>query len=59
MNITVKDEERFGAANKLLKIFCRDHVSGEPLTASWINNLKLVLGYATEVVELTEESINE
>ena len=59
MNITVKDKERFGKANNLLKIFCRDHANSEPLTVSWVNNLKLVLGYAEEVIELTGESMNE
>ena len=48
------NNKRFEKANKLLSIFCKDHLAEETLSERWLMNLKLINLYAKEVLELTE-----
>lgn len=46
--------EKFEKVNRLVNIFCKDHLEDETLSKQWVNNLILLQSYSTQLLELWE-----
>jgi hypothetical protein len=46
--------EKFENVNRLVNIFCRDHLKDKVLSKQWVNNLILLQSYSAQLLELWE-----